>query len=127
VIYAYITDDGDRDDRVFPIGQAPATVQINGKVAHRDYAAELPTQTVAVRENVKKGHKQKIAKWPMRSDQLGVHPSEIPAEKAMLKERGITGVDFDQKTGEAIVTKKGRKDYARLYKLNDKKGGYGDP
>lgn len=64
--------------------------------------------------------------WPMKSQALGVMPSQIKEAKDYAAKHGVS-VDFTP-DGDAILTsRKNRREYAELYGMYDKNGGYGDP
>jgi len=64
--------------------------------------------------------------WPMRSDALAVHPDQIPEVMERNKRHGVH-VEYDPKTGEAILADRGqRRDLNRIEGFHDRRGGYGD-
>lgn len=81
-VYCYVTDDGERAELSFPLGKAPATVDVNGKIATRDYRAEMTGI----------GSHGDFRGWPIASESAGVHPSQ--REKAMEIDRNL-GVKTD--------------------------------
>ena len=67
------------------------------------------------------------ATWPLHSDAMAVHPSQIPEAMAAAKKHGVP-TDFDS-AGRAILTgQRHRKEYAEKVRgVFDMDGGYGDP
>lgn len=70
--------------------------------------------------------------WPMYSEALAVHPSQVDAANERAKKHGIA-VTYETGTGQCKIDS--RADRAKLLKLEsqtlghpvfDKKGGYGD-
>lgn len=63
-----------------------------------------------------------------RSDAAGINPDQrLDALKADAAQ-GLTGVDYDPKTGEAIFSSRGAyKRYCEANALFDRNGGYGSP
>lgn len=65
--------------------------------------------------------------WPLKSDALAVHPTQIAAAMERNKKHGVTGVTYDPKDGRAIFADRGaRRALMRLENVHDKSGGYGD-
>jgi hypothetical protein len=66
------------------------------------------------------------AGWPILSDALGVHPSQIAEAMAANRKAGVP-TEYT-KDGRAVVTDPGhRKRLARSLGIHDRNGGYGDP
>jgi hypothetical protein len=64
--------------------------------------------------------------WPMESEALAIHPSQIKEATERNKRNGITGVSYAP-DGTAILADRGaRRDLMRLEGLHDRNGGYGD-
>lgn len=65
--------------------------------------------------------------WPMRSDALAIHPSQIPAVMERNKRHGVGGVDYDPKDGTAIIADRGaRRKLMEVDGVHDNEGGFGD-
>lgn len=63
--------------------------------------------------------------WPLYSDALAVHPSQIEQARARNRKRGVA-VDY-LPDGRAILTDRGaRRDLMKLEGVHDNHGGYGD-
>lgn len=78
-VYCYSTKDGVTVERVFPMGKAPKTVKVKGKIARRDYGAERP--------NVPSSN---IDTWPMKPCLgSGVHPSQAQELRDHFKKHGV--------------------------------------
>jgi len=41
--------------------------------------------------------------WPMRSEAMAVHPSQIEQARRRNKRLGVGNVDYDTRTGQAII------------------------
>jgi hypothetical protein len=64
--------------------------------------------------------------WPMHSEAIAIHPSQIREQQDALAKHGVT-CDFDSE-GRAILTSRHhRKEVAEAMGLFDRNGGYGDP
>ena len=67
------------------------------------------------------------AGWPMKSEALAVHPTQIKEAMARNKRNGITGVSYCEKTGRAIIADRAaRRALCKLEGVFDRAGGYGD-
>ena len=65
--------------------------------------------------------------WPLKSDAMAVHPSQIKEAMERNKKHGVVGVSYDPKDGRAILADRGaRRDLMKLEGFHDKSGGYGD-
>lgn len=94
-VYCYITDDGERGEFSFPLGQAPEKVEISGKPAFRDYRAEMSGM----------GSHGDYQGWPIVSESAGVHPSQ--RDEAMKIDRSL-GVKTDYtRDGRPVFTSRG--------------------
>jgi hypothetical protein len=88
-------------------------VDKDGTVCPRDFAAEHPAQRSA-------------GTWPMKSDAMGCHPSQIQEFHEHSVQLGVP-TQFTPE-GQAIFTGPNhRKKYCRAYGFRDRNGGYGDP
>lgn len=68
---------------------------------------------------------QTSAAWPIISDALAVHTSQIEQARARNKRMGCN-VDYNEK-GQAILTDRGaRRDLLKVEGFHDNQGGYGD-
>lgn len=108
--YCYRTNLGVLIEREYPMGKAPKTIRIRGKVAHRDFNAEqCPKKDLWGKAP---------GGWPMVSHAMGVAPKRIPEQVKKAKEAGIP-TNF-QKTGEPILTSEShRRKYGRLVGAHD--------
>ena len=79
MIYCYVTDDGHRGEFSFPLGQAPATVEIDGKTARRDYRAEQSGI----------GSHGDFRGWPIASEAMGVLPSQRKEAMDLDRKMGV--------------------------------------
>lgn len=92
--YIYETEDGEVEEREFPLGEAPATVTINGKVARKHFAY----QTSSRREpwGTTPGGYPKVS-WS-----IGVHPSQAKELHDKLHDAGVpTQITTG---GDAVIT-----------------------
>lgn len=101
------------------------TYKIDGKeVSEEEYNARVK------KAGITPGSPPQVASasgWPMKSDALAVHPSQIAEVMERNKRHGITGVSYDPKDGRAILADRGaRRDLMALEGIHDKQGGYGD-
>lgn len=62
-------------------------------------------------------------RWPHYSDAMGVHPSQVADAKKQAERVGAR-VDFDPKTGQAVIHD--RSSYKRLAKALGLRGGYAE-
>lgn len=85
-----------------------------GKPARRSWASEF-------------GHRSfKPGNWPLTSDAMGVHPTQITEAVDQARKAGIP-TDFTR-DGRPILTSPGhRKRYAEMRGFYDLNGGYSDP
>jgi hypothetical protein len=74
--YCYTTEDRKTVERLFPAGEAPPTIMVDDKVAHRDYRAER----VGV---------PATAGWPMECFASGVHASQAGELREFLDKKGV--------------------------------------
>ncbi len=64
--------------------------------------------------------------WPMKSQAMACHPSQIQEMMDRNKQHGITGVTYNAE-GDAIISSPREKaKLMRLEGLRDRNGGYGD-
>lgn len=113
--YCFTNQDGLTVERYFGVGEAPEMILIDMSIYQRDIVAEQRTVTT-----------EKHANWPMKSDALGVHPSQIEEAREESRKMGVP-TDFT-KDGRAILTSaRHRKRYAEAHGIYDRNGGYGDP
>ena len=115
MIYCYQCECGKKDERVLPLSEAGSKQQCScGKVMERDYAAEGD------------GFTHNPGNWPMKSEALGVHPSQIGEAKAMLAKKGVD-VDYTPDGRAILRTQRHRKQVAEAEGFFDMSGSYGDP
>jgi hypothetical protein len=74
--YCYETSRGDVVERVFKIGTAPASIEIDGRIARRSFSAER------IGVPAKKG-------WPMECLASGVNASQAGELRAHLAAAGV--------------------------------------
>lgn len=61
-------------------------------------------------------------KWPIASDAMGIHPSQIEEARAFNRSRGVPTTDYTS-DGRPILRSSGhRKAYMRAWKYFDKSG-----
>lgn len=94
------------------IGETEVTrEQFDARFPAKPLGEPLPAQTVGA--------------WPMASEAMGVHPSQVEEATADAKKKGVT-TEFD-KIGRPVFTSRAhRKAYLAAYGVHDKRGGYGD-
>lgn len=64
--------------------------------------------------------------WPMKSDALAVHPSQIPEAMERNKKHNVH-VEYDPKDGRAILADRGqRRDLCNIEGVHDRQGGYAE-
>ena len=95
--------------------EVPKQISVDGIVFKRDEVAEMKGQ-----------HAKPEDLWPLESNALGVHRSDVPAYEKFARDNGVpTKFTPD---GKVIFRNKGhRKAYAELVGATDFDGGYGDP
>lgn len=74
--YCFETPDGQVVERVFPIGKAPRTVNVDGHIARRSFRYEsksLPT----------------TSGWPLECVASGVHASQRTELSTLLRRKGV--------------------------------------
>lgn len=70
--------------------------------------------------------RRKVSTWPMKSEAMGCHPSQVGEAMAEAAKRGVP-TEFTA-TGEAIFTSKAhRKLYCESHGYFDRDASYGDP
>ncbi len=63
--------------------------------------------------------------WPMKSDALAVHPSQIPEVMERNRKHGLY-IEYDPKDGRPILPDQGAKrELLKISKVHDNNGGYG--
>lgn len=63
--------------------------------------------------------------WPMKSDALAIHPSQIKAVMEHDRKHGIA-TEYDPKDGRCIIKDQGQyRDLLKLRKMHQNNGGYG--
>lgn len=86
----------------------------DGGEAVRDYAEEMG------------GFRHCPGTYPMISEALGVHPSQIPAFAKDAADKGIP-TEFTRDGGVIFRDRTHRREYCRAYGFFDKNAGYSDP
>jgi hypothetical protein len=119
MLYCYTTEGGMTLDLPFPMGKAPASIELEtGEIARRDIAAE--------HGSVKTPRRLSVNPWPMWSDALGVHTGQVKAAEKYYAGKGIP-TDFCSKTGRARITsRQHRNAVMREGHYHDRDAGYGD-
>lgn len=113
--YCFTNPDCGTLEFVYGLDECPEQVCVEGLVYERDIASEQGAR-MSVR----------CTNWPMKSDALGVHESQIGEATEEARRCGVP-TEFT-KDGRAILTSaKHRKAYAEMYGMYDRNGGYGDP
>ena len=80
--YSYTSDDGSiTHAEAFKMGEAPDTINYQGIILHRDYAADTRGALGG----------QMSGCWPMVSMRAGVLPQQIPELRKAMEERGSPG------------------------------------
>ena len=112
-----------------------AVFRINGKrVTKAEYEAALPKKLgLSGRGLVKsrKGTPASLAKlgkagWPLESEALAVHPTQVADMDARCRKEGVP-TEFNPATGAPILTSKAhRKAYLRMEKCHDRNSFFGD-
>lgn len=116
MVYCYATDDAgvtQRMEKTYPMGKAPPRVRHGGRVYYRDLVAE-------------NAGTQMPSCWPMKSDAMGVHPSQIAETQATLAKHGVS-TEFDREGTPILRDRAHRRKHARVFGYYDQDGGYGDP
>ena len=107
VTYCYITEDGRSEDRFFPMGTAPPSINfIDGSVAKRDYAAE---------------HRPRKAGsgWPMTCYASGVNPNQAQELRDFYKKHSFR-CDVKNSGDPVYENSSHRKAALKLRNLHDK-------
>ncbi len=70
--------------------------------------AKLAGQHMRKMGTASKRHKKVVKRsWPMVSDALGVHPSQVEEFREQAKRSGLTGIDF-REDGRCVISDKGQ-------------------
>lgn len=102
-------------EEVFPFGkEPPKTITREGRKFKRDLAAEW------------RGQPSQAGEWPILSDAVGVHPSQVKEAEAHAAKHGIP-TEFTPDGRAVLRDKHHRKRYCELIGFFDRNGGYGDP
>jgi len=64
--------------------------------------------------------------WPMLSEGMGVHPSQIQEMMAQARAKGVP-TDFTADGRAILRTPRHRKQFGEAFRYYDKDGGYADP
>lgn len=105
-------------------GRGPINVgdrfRFDGKLDEPHFTAELVSLKVKVVPSV-------LATWGrgFRSDAMGINPDQRMEAVAADQAQGLRGVDYDEKTGEAIFSSRGAyKRYCEAHGFFDRNSGY---
>lgn len=66
------------------------------------------------------------ARWPIHSDAMAVHPSQVAQAQAALREHGVH-TNYDAEGRPILESQSHRKRHAEALGFYDRNGGYGDP
>lgn len=103
-------------ERFYPFGKEPKTVTVDGSRYRRDLAAEWCG-----------GKAEDLTQaWPILSDSIGVHPSQVKEAEEHAKKHGVP-TEFTPDGRCILRNKQHRKAYAELIGHYDLNGGYSDP
>lgn len=109
------TEGGEVFEYRFPMGEAPWTITMDdGEQVHRNISAE------------QSGRRHMPGNWPMKSDAMGCHPSQVKEYQQKLAEKGLQA-DFTKDGRIILNSPKHRKAIGEAMKFYDKNGGYSDP
>lgn len=116
-LYCYVSDAGDTLELFQPMDDAKWSIRRNGVTYHRDLHAEHGR------------FKNTPGNWPMVSDAMGVHPSQIPEATEQLRRAGITESEasFVKNGGLKLETRRARTKCANALRFFDRDAAYGDP
>ena len=97
------------------MGKAPKTVTKDGQSFFRNIPAEW------------RGSDDICGNWPMKSDALGVLPSQIEEASAHLAECGVPTSFTTDGTARCIVENRGHRNrILNALNMHDRNAGYGD-
>lgn len=87
-VYVFSTDSGTIVERIYPMGECPELVRVNGSVAYRNRTLEnVHTVIKRGRGRVRSGH----GKWPMEPCVAsGVQPDQAQELRDFYKSRGLS-------------------------------------
>ena len=108
-LYDYEFDDGERVERFFDMGTAPATITEDGRTARRAWGAQV-----------------QAARWStgLESVGMGVHPDQVPREREFDRKHGLS---TEYRGGNPVFRSRGeRKRYMKARGFFDRDGGIGD-
>jgi hypothetical protein len=94
----------------------------------RDGSIRLDDGAIAIRDLLAEhgGPKASPAAWPLHSEALAVHPTQIEEARAHSRSLGVP-LEFDPIGCPIFVSRRHRRDYCRAIGVRDRDGGYGDP
>lgn len=96
------------------------------EVSRAEYEAASPKRLKDLLRSATTAASHTTTCWPMKSDALSCHPSQVAAITERNKRHGITGVRYE-KDGTCVIADRGaRKALMALEGKHDKRGGYGD-
>lgn len=111
----YVYSDADEEivvEKMFRAGEAPRSIEENGRLLCRDYRRER----IGVPPSA----------YRVESEAMGVDTDQIPEAMAWDKKNGCS-VDYNPETGNPIFTSRDqRRKYMRAHNFYDRDGGYGD-
>lgn len=106
-LFMTITEMMDREDE-----DGRITLE-DGTHARRDFMAEH-------------GHFKEGGRWPLYSDAMGVHPSQISEQVAADKKAGVP-INYTPDGRAIYESASQRKRHCEAHGFYDRNGGYGDP
>lgn len=112
--YCYTTKDGQTFERVYPASRYPKRIKVNGRVATLDIAAQH------------RHYRAAPGTWPLWSDAMGVHPSQIEEQREQDRKVGVSA-EYDGMGRVKFISQAHRKSYCEAHGYFDQDAGYGDP
>lgn len=102
-------------------GEVPEYYRDNKKITQLEYR-----RLTKPRKSIKLNSSSMVrGKWPLHSDALGCHPSQVADMEREAIKRGVPTKHDNQ--GRAVFTDRGhRKAYLKAFQFQDNDGGYGD-
>lgn len=110
--YCYKTEQGRMAELFWPIGKAPKTMTIDGKVAHRDYRAEHPIQ-----------HHADL--YPKTSSSCGVSKSQIKQAEAHSRKVGVP-THYNERGDPMFTSRTHQNDFLKATGRRNNDPGWGD-
>jgi len=113
--YSYVSENGTRVDRKYPMGRAPKRINVDGTWYKLDYGKLGGGLAPSGKDR------------PQHSLSNGVLPSQIPEAQAMDRRVGAPQIQYDRR-GRAIFANRFDKNrWLRAHKRIDWDSGYSDP